>query len=144
MFLGIGHFNASSAFTYEPNQLALVFAEAYSEIFDDPSRTILLQTNLSCQSCASYFFPGSIIDAQYWLEPILNNRTFDVLTANDALGLQIDFSDVPTQEPAFELNNECLLIGDDAAAMVICLRNSILGNGTLIAGSFPLCSLNFS
>ena len=94
----------------------------------------MLQPNRSCDVCGSYFFPGSLIGAEFSLKPIAPNAKVDVVSVSNAVGLKIDFTDVDPREPAFSLDSDCVVLGDNKAAVAMCARSSVMNSEELVVG----------
>jgi len=112
----------------------------YSYVFGNPTTAIPMPQDASTCSgsgCSAYFFPGSLLNAQP-LPKNISGSNFDVLTVNNALGLQTSFSDVDPSEEMFSVERDCVTLGDNSTAMVMCIRNSTVTQDSLVAGSSPM------
>ena len=62
------------------------------------------------------------------------NVKVDVVSVSNAVGLKIEFTDIDPQEPAFSLDGDCVVLGDNKATVALCARSSVMNSEELIAG----------
>jgi len=137
---GIGPYNVSFAYDYDPNFVTALFTSRFSGLFEDFTTTYPLTPTLcSGNNCTSYLFPGSFEDMDPYPGHITNYSEADVLVVPKASGIQIQYWDLDSNDHPNE--SDCKTFGNDAAALVICLASSSLNSSHLIASSSMLdCS----
>ena len=138
IFAGVGKFNASLSLSQNGTQAeqALIFAQSYMTLFADETQCVQLQKSENCpsdRSCSSFYFPGDLTSAGTSSQLVAEEKGRDIIVIRNSPTLQVDFWEMSVDEPVFT-TDDCVILGNAAAALVICLRKSNVTDGALVGG----------
>jgi len=135
---GIGPFNVSQAFDYDPNTLSFYFATVFEFLLIDSTIGFRLN-NPTCagQGCMSFYFPGSFNTINPSPGTLFDQSPVaDVVLVHGVQGMRIDFWATSVDE-AQSVNasdlNYCPVYGGGDQAFALCVAPSTFNVDHLIA-----------
>jgi len=140
---GIGPYNYSQAFDYQPEYIAYFFTTTFSNLLGDPRQGVtpapLCPGNTS--DCISFYFPGGLGNVSPAPDAVNNSdKETDVWVVHNVQGIQVDFWYVDQAENE-SINQtdiaDCPTYGGNSSAFTICIAPSSLHVDHFIIRMFP-------
>ena len=138
---GIGQFNVSQVSAWDSSLLAFFFSIAsYNLLYDTTSSFAIDPPICYGSSCSSYYLSGGLafVDPDPFDTPRLFSES-DIVIVRDTQGILASFSDLSSEEIQSSHNFECSTFGFSAGAFQLCIAQSNINTGQVVAGSlcFP-------